>query len=87
VWTNTINGTTAQEWWTNNLNPQPDDQSHRLDAHYFNLGTAFASNTLTKIEIKAPSNAGVNYMEPALFAAGVVYPGGGGAVKSSCKAK
>ena len=50
---------------TNNLNPQPQDQSHRMDAHYFNRSTEFAGQTLTEITIQSPTNAGVNYMEPA----------------------
>jgi hypothetical protein len=85
VWTNTINGKSAQEWWTNNLNPQPQDQSHRMDTHYFNLSTEFAGQTLTEIIIQSPTNAGVNYMEPALFAIGVAYSGASGTIPSTCK--
>jgi hypothetical protein len=84
IWTNTVNGTTAEEWWTNNLNPQPDDQSHRLDAQEFNFGTAFSGKTLTKIIISAPKSAAVNYLEPILFAIDVSYPGATGTVASTC---
>ena len=87
VWTNVINGTTAQEWWTNNLNPQPQDQSKRVDAHRFNLGTTFTGQTLTDIVVTAPSNAGANYMEPALFAVGVHYVGASGVAPSTCTTK
>ena len=82
TWTNTINGTTTQEWWTNNPNPQQNDQSHRLDVQAFDLSEAFAGQTLTKITIQAPANAGPNYMEPALFAIGVAGKTKG---KTKCK--
>jgi hypothetical protein len=86
VWTNTINGTSAREWWTNNLNPTSQDQSHRLDAHGFNLGKIFAGQTLTDIIIEAPANAGVNYMEPFVAALGVQYAGGTAPVSTTCTA-
>jgi hypothetical protein len=87
VWTNTINGKTAQEWWTNTLNPQPQDQSHREDAHMFDIGSAFAGQTLKQIIIKSPANAGVNYMEPLLFAIGVDAGTGAGTLPSTCSSK
>ncbi len=65
-WTNTINGTTTQEWWTNNQTPVAYDQSHRLDVQSYTLSPAFQSQTLTDIIISAPPGAGVNYMEPML---------------------
>ena len=55
-----------------------------MDAHYFNLSTEFAGQTLTEITIQSPTNAGVNYMEPALFAIGIAYPGANGTVPSTC---
>ena len=87
VWTNTIEGASAQEWWTNNLNPQPNDQSHRQDAHKFDLSAALAGQTLTDIVIKAPANAGPNFMEPLLFAVSVDAGLGSGTLPSKCKAK
>jgi hypothetical protein len=85
VWTDTINGTSAQEWWTNNLNPQPNDQSHRLDAHKFSLAPTFTGQTLTDIIFKAPANAGVNYMQPFVAAVGIQYAGGANPVPTTCK--
>ena len=82
--TNIINGTTSQEWWTNNLNPKPNDQSHRIDAHVFSIGPAFSGQTLTKIEIKALKTAGINVMLPMLFAVGVEYPGAGRPIPATC---
>jgi hypothetical protein len=86
VWTNTINGTTAQEWWTNNLHPSPQDQSKRLDAHSFNLATKFAGETLTHIVVTAPTNAGPNFMEPVLWAVDIARAGTGG-ISSTCSTK
>jgi hypothetical protein len=87
VWTNTLSGKTAEEWWTNNLNPQPDDQSHRQDAHEFNIKKPFAGQSLTDIIIKAPANAGANYMEPLLFAVSVDAGLGSGTLPSTCATK
>jgi energy-converting hydrogenase Eha subunit E len=70
VWTNTINGTTAQTWWTNNQNPNPFDQTHRWDAQVFSLNAAFATQTLTDIVITAGA-AGPNYSQPMLAALNV----------------
>ncbi|MBS0445510.1 MAG: PEP-CTERM sorting domain-containing protein [Proteobacteria bacterium] len=67
VWTNSINGTTTQEWWTNNLNPSPTDQSHRWDAQVYALAPAFATQTLTDIVITA-GQVGGNYSQPMLAA-------------------
>jgi PEP-CTERM motif-containing protein len=67
-WTDTINGTTTQEWWTNNTNPVPFDQSHRLDAQIFTLSPAFGTQTLTNIIVTTAPNAGTNYFEPMLTA-------------------
>jgi hypothetical protein len=86
VWTDTINGTSAQEWWTNNLNPQPDDQSHRLDAHKFTLAPTFTGQTLTDIIFEAPANAGTNYMQPFVAAVGLQYAGGATPVPTTCTA-
>ena len=85
-WTETINDTTTQEWWTNNLNPQPGDQSKRLDVHVFRLGANFVGQTLTDIIVTAPPKAADGYMVPMLSAVSVAYPGAGGAVPSSCVA-
>ncbi len=87
VWTNSINGTSVQEWWTNNLNPSPDDQSHRIDAHLLNLGVTFSGQTLTQIQFRAPATAGVNYMEPVLFAIGVDAGGSSAPIPATCVAK
>ncbi len=86
-WTNNINNTSTQEWWTNNLNPQSQDMTHRIDAHKFNLGSAFAGQTLTEITVKSPENAAPNFMSPILFAIGIDYPGAGGTVPSRCTAR
>jgi hypothetical protein len=71
VWTNSINGTTTQTWWTNNLNPTPTDQTHRYDAQQFSLSSAFATQTLTDIVVTAGAS-GVNYSQPMLSAIDVV---------------
>lgn len=84
MWTNTINNKTTQEWWTNNLNPQPDDNSHREDAHEFNTAQLLAGHTLTDIIVKAPANAGPNVMEPLLFAIAVDANQGAGTLPSTC---
>ena len=86
VWTDTINNTTTEEWWTNNFNPQPDDQSHREDAHYFDLSSEFAGLTLTAIVVKSPANAGTNYMQPLLWAVSVdTGKGGKKTLASTCQ--
>lgn len=81
TWTNGINGTTTQTWWTDKLNPAPFDQSHRLDAQRFDLQAAFAGETLTGIAITAPANAQAGVMEPVLYALGIE---GTGKRKTSC---
>jgi hypothetical protein len=70
VWTNSINGTTTQEWWTNNFSPTSQDQTHRLDAQLFTLAASFATQTLTDIVFTA-GTSGVNYSEPMLSAVDV----------------
>lgn len=81
TWTNLVNGSTTQMWWTNNLNPSPFDQSHRLDAQHFDLQAAFAGETLTGISITAPANAQAGVLEPVLFALGIE---GTGKRRTSC---
>ena len=70
VWTNSINGTTTQEWYTTNSTPTTNDQTHRYDAQQFALSSAFLGQTLTDILITAGS-AGSNYSQPFLVAANV----------------
>jgi hypothetical protein len=84
VFTNDLTKNTAQPWWTNNLNPQPFDQTHRIDAHKFDLSTAFAGQTLKQIEIDAPADAAPNYMQPLLFAVGLDDGGAGGPIAATC---
>jgi hypothetical protein len=79
VWTNDLVGNQAQQWWTNNLNPQPQDQTHRLDAHKFNIGSKFSGQTLTKLSFIAPSGAAPNVFQPFVAAVKVVYSGTAGA--------
>lgn len=81
IWTNQINGSTTQMWWTNNLSPTPFDQSHRLDVQRFDLQAAFAGETLTGISVTAPANAQPGVMESVLFALGI---DGVGKRKTSC---
>jgi energy-converting hydrogenase Eha subunit E len=70
VWTNSINGTTAQTWWTSNQNPSSLDQTHRWDAQVFSLNAAFSTQILTDIVITAGA-AGPNYSQPMLAALNV----------------
>ncbi len=86
-WTEMVNDTTTQEWWTNNLNPQPGDQSKRLDVHVFRLGTNFIGQTLTDIIVTAPADAGDGFFVPLLSAVSVTYPGASGVVSSTCVAQ
>ncbi len=84
VWTNSIDNTKAQEWWTDNPNPQPQDMTKRLDAHVFKLSGKFAGQTLTGITVQSPANGAPNFMEPLLWAISVVYRGASGTVRSTC---
>lgn len=79
IWTNNINGVGTQEWWTNNPNPVPGDQSHRLDAQIFNLNSSFQGQTLTDIVVTA-GQAGGNFSQPMLFAVDVTSSAGAGGV-------
>jgi hypothetical protein len=87
VWTNTLTKRTSQEWWTNNLNPQPQDQSHRYDAHMIDTASLLAGQTLSDIIVKAPANAGPNFMEPLVWAIAVDTGTGAQTIKSSCTAQ
>jgi hypothetical protein len=87
VWTNTLTKKTSQEWWTNNLNPQPDDQSHRYDAHMISTSSLLSGLTLTDIIVKAPANAGGNFMQPLLWAIAVDTGTGAQTIASSCSVK
>jgi hypothetical protein len=71
VFTNGINGTSTQTWWSNTPSPVDFDQSHRLDVQRFDLSAAFAGETLTGISIQAPADAQPGYLEPVLFALGI----------------
>lgn len=84
VFTNELNSNTVQPWWTNNPDPHPNDQTHRIDAHKFDLSATFASQTLKQIEIDAPADAGPNYMQPLLFAIGVDEGAAGGPIAATC---
>ncbi len=84
TFTDTLTAGTSQEWWTNNLNPMPQDGSHREDVHKIDTSKTFAGQTLTEIVIAAPKNAGVNFMEPLLFAIGV--QSSSGPITATCTA-
>lgn len=60
-WTDTLEGTTTRQWWTNDLSPSPDEPSHRLEARRFSLSAAVATQPLTDIV----SNAGDAAVEPS----------------------
>lgn len=75
VFTNNINGTTTQEWWTNNKNPTPQDQSHRYDAHVIDITSVVKGDALTQIVIAAPQNAATGFLEPFVFGVNVEYDG------------
>lgn len=64
AWTNTINGTTTQQWLVIGT-------TGRLDAQTFNLNSSFASQTLTDIVITAGA-AGAGYSQPILSGVNVV---------------
>lgn len=75
IFTNSIDGKKTQEWWTNNKNPQPNDQSHRYDAHVIDITGIVKNDTLTQIVVSAPQNAATEFLEPFVFAVNVEYPG------------
>jgi hypothetical protein len=75
IFTNSINGKQTQEWWTNNKNPQPNDQSHRYDAHVIDISSVVKNDTLTRVVVRAPQNAATGFLEPFVFAVNVEYPG------------
>lgn len=64
VFTNNINNTTTQVWWT-------DGQFHRLDAQFFRLAPAFQTQTLTSIRITT-GTAGFGISNPILHAITIV---------------
>jgi hypothetical protein len=84
IYTNIIDEHKTQEWWTSNLNPTPQDQTKRLDAHVFKLNSSFVGQTLTSISVISPPAAASGYMEPLLWAISVGYPGASGTLSSSC---
>lgn len=64
-YTNSVNGTTTQMWWT-------DGDRRRLDAQAFALNSAFASQTLTSMVVTA-LNAEWDVSAPILSAVTVQY--------------
>lgn len=75
-YTNIINDTTTQEWWTSNLNPSPFDRTERHDVVEIKLGRAYENKYLTQIQIQTPWNGGQNVMAPFVSAIGIEYPDG-----------
>ena len=69
VWTNTINGTTTTQVWTNDL-------GQRLDMQKFELDSAFWGQTLTSIEIV--DSGGFEFQRAIVQAITVEVPGPAG---------
>lgn len=78
IFTNSIDGKKTQEWWTNNKNPQVNDQSHRYDAHVIDVTGVVKGDKLTQIVVSAPQNAATGFFEPFVFAVNVEYDGNPG---------